>query len=195
MQRQNHSIRSILLSFFNDPHKTIMPKVARLLNRGDEMLRPKCMIAACAFALSIGAANADTIDAFDVQGTLPGGSLSGTVLFDETNPSLSTAAITDFPANSFFDVFVSIDIPLGVLKVQDNNAGDSLDGDTLTIDFSGSSITDGSLTDSSGLKTPLDLGGTITETPLPAALPLFASGLGALGLLGWRRKRKAQAAA
>ena len=32
-------------------------------------------------------------------------------------------------------------------------------------------------------------------TPLPAALPLFASGLGALGLLGWRRKRKAIATA
>jgi hypothetical protein len=32
-----------------------------------------------------------------------------------------------------------------------------------------------------------------SETPLPAALPLFATGLGALGLLGWRRKRKAQA--
>ena len=31
-------------------------------------------------------------------------------------------------------------------------------------------------------------------TPLPAALPLFASGLGALGLLGWRRKRKNAAA-
>jgi hypothetical protein len=30
-------------------------------------------------------------------------------------------------------------------------------------------------------------------TPLPAALPLFATGLGALGLLGWRRKRKAPA--
>ena len=29
-----------------------------------------------------------------------------------------------------------------------------------------------------------------SETPLPAALPLFATGLGALGLLGWRRKRK-----
>ena len=30
-----------------------------------------------------------------------------------------------------------------------------------------------------------------TATPLPAALPLFVCGLGAIGLLGWRRKRKA----
>ena len=30
-------------------------------------------------------------------------------------------------------------------------------------------------------------------TPLPGALPLFATGLAALGLLGWRRKRKAAA--
>jgi hypothetical protein len=39
------------------------------------------------------------------------------------------------------------------------------------------------------------LPGTLSSVPLPAALPLFATGLGALGLLGWRRKRKAQAAA
>ena len=32
-------------------------------------------------------------------------------------------------------------------------------------------------------------------TPLPAALPLFATGLGALGFLGWRRKKKAAALA
>ena len=32
-----------------------------------------------------------------------------------------------------------------------------------------------------------------SPTPLPAALPLFATGLGALGLFGWRRKRKAAA--
>jgi hypothetical protein len=32
-----------------------------------------------------------------------------------------------------------------------------------------------------------------TPVPLPAALPLFASGLAGLGLLGWRRKRKAAA--
>jgi hypothetical protein len=33
----------------------------------------------------------------------------------------------------------------------------------------------------------------IPTVPLPATLPLFATGLGALGLLGWRRKRKAAA--
>jgi hypothetical protein len=31
----------------------------------------------------------------------------------------------------------------------------------------------------------------VNDTPLPAALPLFATGLGVLGLLGWKRKRKA----
>ena len=35
----------------------------------------------------------------------------------------------------------------------------------------------------------------VAPAPLPAALPLFATGLGGLGLLGWRRKRKAQAVA
>lgn len=38
-------------------------------------------------------------------------------------------------------------------------------------------------------------GGAVTyeaapAVPLPAALPLFATGLGALGFFGWRRKRK-----
>ena len=36
--------------------------------------------------------------------------------------------------------------------------------------------------------------GPVSTVPLPAALPLFATGLGALGLLGWRKKRKAIAA-
>jgi hypothetical protein len=32
--------------------------------------------------------------------------------------------------------------------------------------------------------------GEIAPTPLPAAFPLFATSLGAMGLFGWRRKRK-----
>lgn len=38
------------------------------------------------------------------------------------------------------------------------------------------------------------VGPPVETTPVPAALPLFASGLGVLGLLGRRRKRKALAA-
>jgi hypothetical protein len=45
------------------------------------------------------------------------------------------------------------------------------------------------------LQANLVIDGGANTTPLPTALPLFASGLVAMGLLGWRRKRKPQAAA
>ena len=38
-------------------------------------------------------------------------------------------------------------------------------------------------------------GDEVTITPLPAALPLLAGGLGAMGLLGWQRRRKMAAIA
>jgi hypothetical protein len=38
----------------------------------------------------------------------------------------------------------------------------------------------------------VDLSSLTSQTPLPATLPLFATGFAGLGLLGWRRKRKAQ---
>jgi hypothetical protein len=37
--------------------------------------------------------------------------------------------------------------------------------------------------------------GTPSAVPLPGALPLFATGLAGLGLIKWRKKRNAQAAA
>ena len=40
-----------------------------------------------------------------------------------------------------------------------------------------------------------EIRGQLEPTPLPATLPLLATGLGGLGLLGWRRKRKVQAVA
>ena len=39
------------------------------------------------------------------------------------------------------------------------------------------------------------IGETSPAVPLPTALPLLATGLGVLGLFGWRRKRKAGALA
>jgi hypothetical protein len=40
-------------------------------------------------------------------------------------------------------------------------------------------------------RTPGDL---VAPTPIPGALPLFTTGLAALGLFGWRRKRKSTCA-
>jgi hypothetical protein len=51
-------------------------------------------------------------------------------------------------------------------------------------------VGDGSFT---GTMTPITT--DASATPLPATLPLFASGFGVLGLFGWRRKRKAAAVA
>ena len=63
--------------------------------------------------------------------------------------------------------------------------GSANGGDPNTLYF-----TDGINGEADGL-----FGAIQSETPLPAALPLFATGLGALGLFGWRRKRKAKAVA
>jgi len=46
-----------------------------------------------------------------------------------------------------------------------------------------------------GLSLVVDNAFINNTVPLPAALPLFATGLGALGLFGWRRKKKAAALA
>jgi hypothetical protein len=43
---------------------------------------------------------------------------------------------------------------------------------------------------SARLGMPLGYSACNSTTPVPAALPLFATGLGVMGLFGWRRKRK-----
>jgi hypothetical protein len=58
-----------------------------------------------------------------------------------------------------------------------------------------STIVENGLFDFSNTNIKAQFQSDVEVTPLPAALPLFATGLGALGLLGWRRKRKAAAIA
>jgi hypothetical protein len=75
------------------------------------------------------------------------------------------------------------------------------------VGFSGGSITQGSwfcsnapggcashITDSVASITGT-ISPEVSTTPLPAALPLFAAGLGVMGFFGWRRKRNAAALA
>jgi hypothetical protein len=93
------------------------------------------------------------------------GNRSDTILFSD--PSGNTERTGDL--NSFFSVLVG-----GVLFTGSNSDPTFKTG---AFGVPGASIT---ITDTSA-------------TPLPAALPLLASGLGALGLLGWRKKRRTAA--
>jgi hypothetical protein len=162
--------------------------------------------------LSVGAANATV---FDVTGsatlplggtlTIAGGSVTGQDVTSTSSPisspaftvltsSVSSGAGTDWnitvttptsPAETYSILMV---LPVASLA-----------------SYTGGNISIAVLYDSAtGFEAPLascgePSGGTCghltaetapPSTPLPAALPLFASGLGALGLLGWRRKRK-----
>ena len=83
-----------------------------------------------------------------------------------------------------------------ILGVSVNAPGSNFN--PVSLSFTGNSVTfdlqNLTVFSSSVLVLDFTLADTVV-TPLPAALPLFATGLGALGLLGWRRKRKGAAVA
>jgi hypothetical protein len=173
------------------------------------------VLAAAALSLLAASANAATItyDIGTTTATFAGGgldTLTGTFTVDFTANTLTNIAITvsgnvipgvspPVPTtfgtpNTLSPNTVGAQNPAGqfvvVHLVFQDNLGNSPDAIT-QVNFTQGSIGLNvmSLT-ASGTATP-----QTSATPLPAALPLFATGIGGLGFLGWRRKRKAQAVA
>jgi hypothetical protein len=96
-------------------------------------------------------------------------SLNGTIVDSESFTDLASA-------DAFFDNnLINVDLGTGPNDVQilfSETMGSSV-GQGFSFDYAIGSV----------------------ATPLPSTLPFFATGLGGLGLLGWRRKRKARALA
>ena len=63
-----------------------------------------------------------------------------------------------------------------------------ISSDDLTLDISTDIFAQNVPSDD--LQLQVTLPDNLSITPLPAALPLFATGVGILGLLGWHRRRK-----
>jgi hypothetical protein len=149
------------------------------------------------------------------NGECDGCSLGGTITIDVTTGSITSADITltGQSAGPFTNVGSVNSSTFTFVQLFDASS-DRLDLDINTATFVGytggsicgepfgNSCEGGAFTQIYATDARWDLAsgsliaeaGAPTVTPLPAALPLFATGLGAMGLLGWRRKRKAAAA-
>jgi hypothetical protein len=123
------------------------------------------------------------------EGPITGASEFGTGGYDPALTGTGSATgITEYPGPIFY------------LSVPDGYTSDTPLSNSAT--WTASTLADLGLTPGTYVWTwgtgadqsfTLDVG--IAATPLPNALPLFGGGLGAIGLLGCRRKRKAQAVA
>jgi len=156
--------------------------------------------------LCLSPANASTIK-FDVDGTFTspsGTSLVGTITIDVADGDITAAdvAVPGFPdftsgsvggsGTGIVEIGLSNGIPDEALFIVVSIAAG---GHTL-VGYDGGTIFNGTVYSDILTGTVPDSGltGSLTPAPLPAALPLFATGLGALGLFGWRRKRRNTAA-
>jgi hypothetical protein len=152
-------------------------------------------------------------ETFIEQSIFVGDVLNYTVNFPVVPPDVGSAQIflaiqrfsfgnpTDLPTGLVFDFSWSLNgTPQPTAQITENtagvtffDAGDSLNAVT-QIQFA-ATLDDG-LPNQDPPYAIYDIGALVeySPLPLPATLPLFATGLGAMGLLGRRRKRKASAA-
>jgi hypothetical protein len=113
-------------------------------------------------------------------------SAGATIVFAILNQSTGTTLTSNAALNADHDQHVwSFSYTKGTLGFSAINSGTALAFEDLLGGPSQNSDFD--YNDFEAVVTGIDP----LTTPLPAALPLFATGLGAMGLFGWRRKRKA----
>src|SRR5262249_9060416 len=109
-------------------------------------------------------------DSFSAFQSGPVSFVSGQLLTLGLGVELTSSLTTPFSSTDFPIHLNLADFPFAVMAItQDDFAGRVNVGHS-ELDFDITNLTE------------------VSSTPLPAALPLFATGLGALGLLGWRRR-------
>lgn len=136
------------------------------------------------FSLDLTTGTVGSVSITTPSGTsIPGNGYTG-VFFDTFNPSLGEVVVNN-PVAMFLDYSLTIDFPgavtlasLSGLPSFAATGSEALHSICIFGPCPSRSITGGTVDTVS-----------VTTTPLPAALPLFASGLGAIGLIAWRRRR------
>jgi hypothetical protein len=170
------------------------------------------MIAAAGLALGMAAAGTPAqavAVTWDLSGVTfnDGGTASGSFVFDATADAYDSWNITTTGGSQVTTGFDYTNLNSSILNGSTTGLFIGTAGlvNELDLGFSGVLTNAGGTFTLSGFEHQLSGfqsrsidGGSITTeiaaTPLPAALPLFAGGLGVMGLLGWRRNRKNAAA-
>ena len=118
------------------------------------------------------------------------GSSSGSDQLSVGGSPLTLPDVTgSFTVNHTYSLFANQPIEV-LIRAAANTQGNQLQTVTAYLDpffFIDPSVTNAS---AYSIITSEGIGNSPATTPLPAALPLFVTGLGAMGLLGWRRKQK-----
>ena len=166
------------------------------------MFRLEYLVGAVAFVLSATTANANTITTFDVS---LGANATGTVTIDTSLGEVTSADIQLAGYADFTTVLYQFRQGLTEVQTLFSNGSNDLRFNVDTginpgslVGFTGGSVTNYAYgpCDNRGCSVGFydiagGASGSLTaETPVPAAFPLFATGLAGLGLFSWRRKRK-----
>ena len=164
------------------------------------------IVSAVFISLASGPVKADTFHfSFNNLAANGGGTVMGTVTLNATDTAATSLTVDSNTAGFGLGQYVGSPSPnsFTVVSGQITSANFLSKGPTaatcctfdfITVTVNGVTRLEGGLANNTlSVTTSLDSLVTFTPVnavPLPATLPLFATGLGALGLLGWRRKRK-----